>query len=70
MSFSKYPECTILYFLSYGVGDDFVVLPWEKERDERKDFLKIYHFMSGEKNKNNKDTISILINYHYIVRAR
>ena len=27
MSFSKYPECTILYFLSYGVGDDFVVLP-------------------------------------------
>ena len=50
MSFSKYPECTILYFLSYGVGDDFVVLPWEKERDERKDFLKIYHFKSGEKN--------------------
>ena len=50
ISISKYPEYRILYLLAYGVGDDFIVLLWEKERGERKDFLKIYHFKSGEKN--------------------
>ena len=44
MSFSTYPEYRILFFLSYGVGDDYVVLLWEKERGERKDFFEKISF--------------------------
>ena len=49
MSLSKNPEYRILFFLSYGVGDDFVVLLWEKERGERRNFMKKYHFKSRNK---------------------